>query len=981
MSSNFDLKKNYTQFSTCNEIVSLRNFIVYELNEINKIDPQIKIIVLLDSLDKLNPKDFKQVEKWLITDLPQFVKFIVSTVPDHGHLLQLITRLIHKKYDENLKLKFKKEESDLDVSLDEKLNKLIDKQTLHVNELNPVQAENILKIWLENAKRKLTDDQWSHLREIFEQSRLLLLFLKLAFDIVINWSSTHKPDAEFLQCRKSEDIIIYMFKRMERKHGDVIFKRAVCYMTICKMGISDNELEDILSLDEDVLFSVFQFHVPPIRRFPTSLWVRIKKDVEQYIVEKEANDTKVIRWHHKKFIEVSIDYYVKMLSQNEYVSLNKNLIEFYDETWLNKPKPYQLNEYLRKKLHKKNSSDVAERFLTPQPIKYIAVDGKTHYNKRKLNELPHCLSNISHTDYGIQKACELVFYNYDFMHAKFLNDSLNEIKDDLRKILIEAQKIEENSSLKELELYDKCLNLCGSLISDYPDTLAYQLCSRLLNHYEIKFPHVKKFIDECDLKSPKLCCLISPCMQQQSPGSFLISSIQKHNEPIFKLILLNKFLITYSTSLINVYAIKKNPNLDFIFNVSVPSNENIRNFLNNSKFKFMKKSSSSIDSDEKKEDYRPVKILNKANLTNEFINFKVISNNVMNDKNLEQNLESKSNPDLFPALFLIVNKYNTFIIEANKKIKFAYEISIQNCRSGCQILDVFCLNMNKVLVVEKNSYTVKIFSDFELDPYKYKEYMPSRESNPLKIINCATSNHSYIDGLFYSNNIDLIIHFENNEIKLFSIRHSKEKLESKEGKLVTNLNNNLYVSVLCSIKEPSVDDISIIKAKDNFLDLMNDKKNPNQFRIGSDLYLSDESLTFTIIKKKDNKKMCPFIFVNFTKQKVIDVKPSPDFSNDSSLFNGALITQDYVYIVHSDKFSNSDRSESNHKSLCKYEINNRVDLIEMISKDLYILCRKGIIEMFKMKCLNDSHKVELVFAINSLSTRINDIVMLGKIFN
>ena len=45
-----------------------------------------------------------------------------------------------------------------------------------------------------------------------------------------------------------DDIILYMFKHFEKIHGSVIFRRAICYMTVCKNGISNNELEDILSL-------------------------------------------------------------------------------------------------------------------------------------------------------------------------------------------------------------------------------------------------------------------------------------------------------------------------------------------------------------------------------------------------------------------------------------------------------------------------------------------------------------------------------------------------------------------------------------------------------------------------------------------------------------------------------------------------------------------------------------------------------------
>lgn len=48
-------------------------------------------------------------------------------------------------------------------------------------------------------------------------------------------------------------------------------------------GLSEAELEDLLSLDDDVLNDVYQFWTPPIRRLPPLLLVRVKNDLKQYL--------------------------------------------------------------------------------------------------------------------------------------------------------------------------------------------------------------------------------------------------------------------------------------------------------------------------------------------------------------------------------------------------------------------------------------------------------------------------------------------------------------------------------------------------------------------------------------------------------------------------------------------------------------------------------------------------------------------------
>ena len=51
------------------------------------------------------------------------------------------------------------------------------------------------------------------------------------------------------------------------------------YITASKSGLSEAELEDLLSLDEKVLNDVFQYHIPPVRRIPPLLWTRIRNDL------------------------------------------------------------------------------------------------------------------------------------------------------------------------------------------------------------------------------------------------------------------------------------------------------------------------------------------------------------------------------------------------------------------------------------------------------------------------------------------------------------------------------------------------------------------------------------------------------------------------------------------------------------------------------------------------------------------------------
>jgi hypothetical protein len=61
-------------------------------------------------------------------------------------------------------------------------------------------------------------------------------------------------------------------------------------------GLSEIELQDMLTADNAVLQAVFAHYLPPpnIFRLPSTLWIRIRNDMNKYLVEKEVDNTTII---------------------------------------------------------------------------------------------------------------------------------------------------------------------------------------------------------------------------------------------------------------------------------------------------------------------------------------------------------------------------------------------------------------------------------------------------------------------------------------------------------------------------------------------------------------------------------------------------------------------------------------------------------------------------------------------------------------
>lgn len=129
-----------------------------------------------------------------------------------------------------------------------------------------------------------------------KKANLLPLHIKLIFDIIVKWTSFDVPDLKFQSLLAADDCIQYLFDIMEFSHGKILFSRMMFYLTIFENGISPNEIEDLLSIDDDVLDEVYSRHQPNVRRFPFVLYLRIKNDLKEYLTERFVDDIVVISW-------------------------------------------------------------------------------------------------------------------------------------------------------------------------------------------------------------------------------------------------------------------------------------------------------------------------------------------------------------------------------------------------------------------------------------------------------------------------------------------------------------------------------------------------------------------------------------------------------------------------------------------------------------------------------------------------------------
>lgn len=210
------------------------------IEQFELIDKNKKLVIILDSVDQLNPNNYDL--QWLIDKFPKNIKMIYSTLPDHENIYNIL-RSFNFGNDNYIEIR----------SLDKDLSR------------------SILSDWLKGSKRSLSEKQWKIIDSLFEKAQLYPLYVRLIFDITRKWTSFYDPSDEFQKCLNIDETIIYLFKLLEKTHGKMLFSRAITYMSSFRNGISENEIEDIISLDDDVLYEIFEFHHPPLHKFPSVL--------------------------------------------------------------------------------------------------------------------------------------------------------------------------------------------------------------------------------------------------------------------------------------------------------------------------------------------------------------------------------------------------------------------------------------------------------------------------------------------------------------------------------------------------------------------------------------------------------------------------------------------------------------------------------------------------------------------------------------
>ncbi|CAF1410127.1 unnamed protein product [Rotaria sordida] len=454
--------------------------------------------IFFDSLDQLSSADGAHSMSWLPPILPNHIKLVVSTLPGIHNILNTLRNLIDS-HENFVQIK----------PLGEELGKIV------------------LKAWLARHHRTISEPQWTLVHERLAECSTPL-YVKLVFDEIKLWKSYTKIQEKDLAKTVSTSIN-KLLGRIENQHGHILVAHALSYITASKSGLSEAELEDLISLDETVLNDIYQYHLPPIRRIPPLLWTRIRNDVPNYLVEREAEGVSVVSWYHRQFAEVSHERYLS--NPEERRIYHSSMADYYLGIWAARPKPFQYSEQQRRMFNIESAESEADRKVPAQPLIFTISDATAtvsttptvRYNLRKLSELPYQLIRSQRED----DLYKNVLFNYDFMHAKLSCMPLN-------LCIFDYESALEFFFDKEVRLVSDALRLSSSVLASDPNNLICQVIGRLFPFYETCHK-IASLIDQCESTGLQVMGLVPAFNTLASPGGPLVYSLEAHAFAVYGL--------------------------------------------------------------------------------------------------------------------------------------------------------------------------------------------------------------------------------------------------------------------------------------------------------------------------------------------------------------------------------------------------------------------------------------------------------------
>ncbi|XP_022109801.1 NACHT domain- and WD repeat-containing protein 1-like isoform X1 [Acanthaster planci] len=396
--------------------------------------------------------------------LAAFFMKVVTTVPSQAKPLLIVVDIpeeisqhLSKKLLEWLPSEFPAS-THLVISLSDSpalkvLHEMIPNEShfIRVTSLNDRELSELVKLFLTENSRPLTSDQVKIVTRAVARHPLPMFAKLMCHEAqFVNPSGNGRDPVAALT--EAANLVL---QHVEERHGVTITSHILRYLTVAHHGLTEAELMDVLSCDDELLDSIYRENLPHLIRFPYHLWAAFKYDLGTLLEERFIDNKTVLTWSGSVIRQIASQRYLA----NSCVRANCHgrLAQLFLQGWV-KEKVWSLPGRELEGVER-------GRKVAPQPLLY----GETRYNMRRLSELWYHLAHAG----DMKRLKSTTMCNFEYLLAKAHAMSVYQLLQDfdtIRGMVIDS----------EVDLTRSAILLSAPALMADPLQLAAELIGRLL---------------------------------------------------------------------------------------------------------------------------------------------------------------------------------------------------------------------------------------------------------------------------------------------------------------------------------------------------------------------------------------------------------------------------------------------------------------------------------------------------------------------
>uniref|UniRef100_A0A1I8GX10 NACHT domain-containing protein n=1 Tax=Macrostomum lignano TaxID=282301 RepID=A0A1I8GX10_9PLAT len=455
-----------------NELVTAFNSLLERLGQ------RRRVLLFLDSLDQLDGSDGAFHLGWLRTPLPPGVRMVLSALPDQraGILAACRSRFPDPA------------------------------SYVAVEPAGVPLCREILGSLLSQRGRRLTEQQWAAVDAALAGCSLPI-FATLLASRAAAWRSFHRPNPLSLRSTVRE-AVCHVFDQLVATHGCVLTRHSLAYITASRNGLTESELEDLLSLDDEVLAEVIDTYPRTgALRFPSIRWTKLRQAIGSHLADREADGARVLNWYHRQFKEAAEAYF---LGDADFARrVHSDMADYFLGVWAGRKKPYRYP--LRCRVVQGLPEQSAEDRLSPgQPyvLRWLSAGQQSRpqpdeqWNLRRLSELPWHLALADRRD----DFYRCTAFDLDFLFYKLRASGRQQLLTDL-ELPLHCWGAGMDA---EAQLVYNAVRMAAQSLACDPTSLAVDLLGRLLGFVRPERPRLAALLRDCRVSRRALgrCCLL-----------------------------------------------------------------------------------------------------------------------------------------------------------------------------------------------------------------------------------------------------------------------------------------------------------------------------------------------------------------------------------------------------------------------------------------------------------------------------------------